>query len=463
MKPIDYEAVSSAAPPRNKMATESVGKLLLAMSLPLMLSMVLEALYNVVDSLFVARVSENALTAVSLAFPIQLLVLSITVGTCVGVGACLSRHLGAGNQKSVDGAAMNGVFLSLLTYIVFLLFGLFLTKAYFAWQTSDTEIQQLGIDYLSICMIFSAGTVGQVTFQRLLQSTGKTTLSMVSQLVGAAFNIIFDPILIFGLWGFPKLGVKGAAIATVIGQLIALCIALFFNITKNKEIHFRLKGFRPDKQMIGEIYHVGLPAIFNQSLNSLMAFGVNVILMGLSSTAVAAFGVYIKIQNFVFMPAFGVNNGVIAITAFNYGAQNKKRIDSSMRFGMLYALCIMLLGTLLIQIFARPLVALFDASPELMSVGVRALRVISLSYAFAAFTLVCQGIYQALGNGIYSFIITLMRVVVVLLPVLYIFSKLLPINQIWWAFSMAEGFSGVVGAFLLRRVYRQKVTALGTQ
>jgi putative MATE family efflux protein len=360
---------------------------------------------------------------------------------------------------------MNGVFLSLLTYGVFLLFGLFLTKAYFAWQTSDTEIQKLGGDYLSICMIFSLGTVGQVTFQRLLQSTGKTTLSMVSQLVGAAFNIIFDPILIFGLWGFPKLGVQGAAIATVIGQLIALSIALFFNITKNTEIQFRLKGFRPDKQMIGEIYHVGLPAIFNQSLNSLMAFGVNIILMGLSSTAVAAFGIYIKIQNFVFMPAFGVNNGVIAITAFNYGAHNKKRIDSSMRFGMLDALCIMLAGTILIQIFARPLVSLFDASPELMSVGVRALRIISLSYAFAAFTLVCQGVYQALGNGMYSFIITLMRVVVVLLPVLYIFSKLLPHGQvlthIWWAFGMAEGFSALVGAFLLRRIYRQKVTPLG--
>jgi putative MATE family efflux protein len=447
-------------PTQNKMATEPVGKLLFAMSLPLMLSMILEALYNVVDSLFVSHVSENALTAVSLAFPIQLLVLSITVGTCVGVGACLSRHLGAGNQKSVNGAAMNGVFLAFLTYIVFLFFGLFLSKAYFAWQTSDTEIQQLGGDYLSICMIFSAGTVGQVTFQRLLQSTGKTTLSMVSQLLGAAFNIIFDPVLIFGLWGFPKLGVKGAAIATVIGQLIALGIALFFNITKNKEVCFRLKGFRPDKQMIGEIYHVGLPAIFNQSLNSLMAFGVNVILIGLSSTAVAAFGIYIKIQNFVFMPAFGVNNGVIAITAFNYGAKNKKRIDSSMRFGMLYALCIMIAGAVLIQLFAPFIVSLFDASRELMYLGVVVLRIISASYIFVAFTLVAQGIYQALGNGIYSFIITLTRVVVVLLPVLYIFSKLLPINQIWWAFVMAEFFSAVVGAFLLRRIYRQKVALL---
>jgi putative MATE family efflux protein len=448
------------APAQNKMATEPVGSLLLAMSVPLVLSMILEALYNVVDSLFVAHVSENALAAVSLAFPIQLLVLSITVGTCAGIGASLSRRLGAADQPGVNSAAMNGLFLTLLTYIVFLLFGLFLTKAYFAWQTRDPEIYQLGVDYLSICMIFSIGTVGQVTFQRLLQSTGKTTLSMVSQLVGAAFNIIFDPLLIFGLLGFPKMGVKGAAIATVIGQIIALSIALFFNLTKNKEINFRLKGFKPDRKMIGEIYHVGAPAIFNQALNSLMAFGVNLILIQISSTAVAAFGIYIKVQNFVFMPAFGINNAVIAITAFNYGAKNRRRINSSMRYGMIYALCVMVVGALLIQLFARPLVSLFDASPELMAIGVMALRVISLSYIFVAFTLVAQGIYQALGNGVYSLIITLMRVVVVLLPVLYLFVKFLPLNHAWWSFVMAEMFSAIIGAFLLKRIYTQKVTPL---
>jgi putative MATE family efflux protein len=454
MKPIEN------ALPQNKMATEPVGKLLLTMSLPLMLSMILEALYNVVDSLFVAHISENALAAVSLAFPIQLLVLSVTVGTCVGIGACLSRNLGAHHQKAVNSVAMNGVFLVFLTYLVFLLFGLFLTTSYFAWQTQDEEIYRMGVDYLSLCMIFSVGTVGQILFQRLLQSTGKTTLSMVSQLVGAAFNIIFDPILIFGLLGFPQLGVKGAAIATVIGQMIALGIALFFNVTKNSEITFQFKGFVPDKKVIREIYHVGAPAIFNQSLNSLMAFGVNIILIALSSTAVAAFGIYIKIQNFVFMPAFGVNNGVIAITAFNYGAKNKSRIDRSIQSGLLYALCIMVAGTVLIQAFAPFIVSLFDASEELMSAGIMALRIISLSYAFAAFTLIAQGIYQALGNGIYSLIITLMRVVVVLLPVLYIFARFFELNQVWWAFVMAEGFSALTGAFLLHRIYQQKVAPL---
>jgi putative MATE family efflux protein len=454
--PAEYPADISV----NKMATEPVGRLLLTMSLPIMFSMIMEALYNVVDSLFVAYVSEKALTAISLAFPIQLLVVSITVGTSVGVGACLSRNLGAHNQKGVDGAAGNGVFLALLTYALFLIFGLFLTKAYFAWQTEDMEIRRLGTEYLSICMILSLGSVGQITFQRLLQSTGKTTLSMVSQFVGAGFNIIFDPILIFGLLGFPKMGVKGAAIATVAGQIIALGIAVFFNLTKNKEIRFRFKGFRPDKKMIAEIYHVGAPAIVNQSLNSLMAFGANFILIRLSATAVAGFGIYIKVQNFIFMPAFGLNNGVIAITAFNYGAKNKKRIDKTMKFGMLYAAGIMVIGMILLLIFAGPLVSLFDASPELQAIGTTAIRIICLSYLFVAFTLIAQGVYQALGNGLYSLIITLMRVVVVLLPVLYIFAQLFAINTVWWAFVLAEGFSALAGAFLLKRIYKQKVVPL---
>jgi putative MATE family efflux protein len=456
---VEMKPVENALPP-NKMATEPVGRLLFTMSLPIMLSMIMEALYNVVDSLFVAHVSENALAAVSLAFPIQLLVVSITVGTSVGIGACLSRNLGAHNQRGVDATAHNGVFLAILTYAAFLLFGLFLTKAYFAWQTDDPEIYQAGVNYLSICMIFSLGSVGQITFQRLLQSTGKTMLSMISQIVGAVFNIVFDPILIFGLFGFPKMGVKGAAIATVAGQIIALGIGVFFNLSKNREIHFRFKGFKPDGKVIREIYHVGAPAILNQSLNSLMAFGVNFILIKISSTAVAAFGIYIKVQNFVFMPAFGLNNGVIAITAFNYGAQSRKRIDHSIKFGMIYAVSIMLIGTTFIQLLANQIVSLFDASAELMSMGSMALRIICVGYIFAAYTLIAQGVYQALGNGAYSLIITLMRVAVVLLPALYIFVRIFPLNQAWWAFVLAEGFSAVVGAFLLHRIYTRRVAPI---
>ena len=444
----------------HKMAAMPVGKLLFSMSLPLMLSMIMEALYNVVDSLFIARVSEKALTALTLAFPIQLLVVSISVGTGVGINALLSRQLGEGNRKGASTTAMNGVFLAFLTYIVFLVFGLFLVKPYFAWQTGDGEIYRMGVEYLSICMIWSLGSVGQITFQRILQSTGRTGLSMVSQLAGAVFNIIFDPLLIFGLWGFPKMGVTGAAIATVAGQIIAMGIALFFNIAKNEDVRFHFKKFRPDKKVIGAIYHVGIPAIVNQSLNSLMAFGVNFILIKISTTAVAAFGVYIRIQNFVFMPAFGVNNGVIAVGAFNYGAKNKKRIDQTIKNGMLIAGSILLIGMVIMQTLTVPILSLFNASPELLVIGSAALRIISLSYLFVALTLIMQGVYQALGNGSYSLIITLMRVVVVLIPALYIFTRLFPLNMVWWAFVLAEFFSALAGAFLLKRIYHEKVTPL---
>jgi putative MATE family efflux protein len=309
------------------------------------------------------------------------------VGTGIGINVCLSRSLGAIDQEGVNLAAGNGIFLAFLTSIAFLLFGFFLTKAYFAKQTDDPEIFKLGVEYLSICMVFSVGGVGQLIFQRLLQSTGKTTASMVSQLSGAVFNIIFDPILIFGLLGFPRLGVRGAAIATVCGQVLALFVALFFNLAKNKEIQFHFRSLKPDKKIIGEIYRVGVPAIFNQSLNSFLALGVNLILIKISSTAVAAFGIYMRIQNFVFMPVFGINNGVVAITAFNYGAQSKKRIDSVIKYGILYAACIMLLGTALLELFARQICAAFVASDQLMSVGVMAMRIISLSYICMAFIL----------------------------------------------------------------------------
>jgi putative MATE family efflux protein len=283
---------------------------------------------------------------------------------------------------------------------------------------------------------------------------------MISQLIGAVFNIIFDPILIFGLFGFPKMGVKGAAIATISGQILGLSIAVCLNLFKNKEINFRFRNLKPDIKIIRDIYRVGAPAIVNQSFNSLLAFGVNLIIIKISSTAVAAFGIYIKVQNFILLPVFGLNNGVIAITAFNYGARNKKRIDASIKYGMLYAACIMFIGTVFVQVFARPMVSLFDASDELTSICVRAMRIISLTYVVAAFTLIAQGVYQALGNGIYSLFITLTRVVIVLLPVLYIFSKLFPIDQIWWAFSLAEGGSALVGVFLLKRIYSQRVAKL---
>jgi putative MATE family efflux protein len=431
------------------------------MSLPLMLSMILEAFYNVVDSLFVAHVSEKALTAVSLAFPVQLLIIAVTVGTSVGVGAVLSRSLGARNSKAVDSAAANGIFLALMTYLLFLAFGLFFTKNYFAWQTSDREIARLGTEYLSICMVFSFGSVGQVILQRLLQSTGRTMLSMVSQLVGAAINIVFDPILIFGLCGFPRMEVIGAAVATVAGQIVAMGLAVWFNLAKNKEVRFCFRGFRPDRKMIAEIYRISAPAIVMQTLNSLVVLGVNLILMGISSTMVAAFGVYIKVQGFIFMPAFGLNNGVIAITAFNYGAESKKRIDDTLRFGVMYAILILLTGTVFVHLLAERILFLFDASDELLAVGVPALRIISLGYIFAAFSIIAQGVYQALGNGVYSLIVTLLRTVFFLLPTLYLFVRLFNTNEVWWAFILSEAGTFLIAALLLQRIYRQKIAPLG--
>lgn len=442
---------------RNKMAAVPVRRLLFTMSLPLMLSMVMEALYNVVDSLFISRIGENAITALSLAFPVQLLVVSITVGTGVGVGAILSRLLGEGDRRGVNAAAMNGIFLAVLTYALFLLFGLFCAGSYYASQTDDAEIYRYGVDYLSVCMIWSFGGVGQITFQRLLQSTGRTALSMASQLVGALLNIVLDPILIFGLCGAPAFGVKGAAAATVIGQITALALAVYFNLRMNKEISFDLRGFRPSLSMIRKIYAIGAPAIVMQSLNSLMAFGVNLILIGLSSTAVAAFGIYIKVQNFVFMPAFGLNNAVIAIAAFNYGARNEPRIRETIKYGMLYAAAIMLAGMFAVQLFALPILRLFDASPELLSMGGRAMRIISVSYIFTAYMLIAQGVYQALGNGVYSLAVTLLRVVVVLLPLLWAFSVMFPLKDVWWAFVISEIISTLVSALLLRRICSRRL------
>lgn len=438
------------------MAAEPIPGLLLTMSLPLMFSMVTEALYNVVDSLFISRISEGAITALSLAFPIQLLVVSITVGTGVGVGALLSRLLGEGDGEGVNAVAANGIFLALLTYALFLIFGLFFTESYYASQGAEGEIFRYGVDYLSICMVWSFGGVGQIIFQRLLQSTGRTALSMLSQLTGALANIVLDPILIFGLCGAPAMGVKGAAAATVIGQIAALALAIFFNLRLNGDISFSVRGFRPRLGIIKRIYAIGAHAIVMQSLNSLMAFGVNFILIGFSSTAVAAFGIYIKVQNFVFMPAFGLNNAVVAIAAFNYGARNEGRVRQTMKWGMIYAGAIMAAGMLLVQLLALPILRLFDASPELLSIGSRAMRVISGGYIFVAYMIIAQGVYQALGNGLYSLVVTLLRVVVVLLPLLWGFSLLFPFKEIWWAFVISEIISALVSALLLRRLWAQR-------
>lgn len=420
----------------NKMGVMPVNKLLLSMSVPMMLSMLVQALYNIVDSIFVARVSEDALTAVSLAFPVQTLMVALGAGTGVGVNALLSRALGQKNGKMASDAARNGIFLSILNYLVFLMIGLFFIKPFYALQTDDMKIMAYGIDYLTIVCCCSAGLYGQFIFERLLQSTGRTTYTMVTQMLGAIINLILDPILIFGLFGVPALGVKGAAIATVSGQIIAGTAAYFMNKLKNHEIDISMRGFKPAKNVIQTIYTVGVPSIIMQSIGSIMVFCLNKILIGFSTTATAVFGVYFKLQSFVFMPIFGLNNGMIPIIAYNYGARKKERLMQTYKLSLIYAICIMTTGMIVFEAIPQILFELFDASEHMMSMGVPAIRIIVLHFPIAAFCIITGSLFQALGNGVYSMINSICRQLVVLVPAAYLLSLIGNVNYVWFAFPI---------------------------
>ena len=406
----------------NKMGVMPVNKLLISMSLPMMISMLVQALYNIVDSIFVSMISENALSAVSLAFPIQILLIAVATGTGVGVNAVLSRALGAKNYEKVNSAAMHGILLFVFSYIVFVLVGIFGVKPFFASQTSgtDNEIYHYGVQYTSIICIMSFGIYTQIIFERLLQSTGKTLYSMYIQATGAIINIILDPILIFGLCGFPKMGVVGAAVATVTGQIIAGALAIFFNFKVNKEIKISFKGFKFDKQMVGVIYKVGAPSIIMQAIGSVMNYGMNLILISFTSTATAVFGIYYKIQSMFFMPVFGLNNGMVPIIAYNYGAGNRKRLVKTIKLSILYAVILTFVGFFVFQIIPHKLLGLFEASDAMLGIGVRALRIISISYLAAGFCIVAGSVFQALGNGMYSLIVSVARQLVILLPAAFI-------------------------------------------
>ena len=367
----------------NKMGTMPINALLLNMAIPIMISMMVQALYNIVDSLFVSRISENALTAVSLAFPIQNLMIAIATGTGVGINALLSRSLGENNQKEANEAAKNGIFLSFLSSIAFLFLGLLGSNYFFHTQTDIAEIINDGTVYLEICTVFSFGLFGAITFERLLQATGRTLYSMFTQIVGAVINIILDPILIFGLFGLPKLGIAGAALATIIGQIIGCILSAIINVKKNKEISLDMKGFRPNLKTIKRIYSVGIPSIIMASISSIMTFGINNILMFFSSTATAVFGIYFKLQSFIFMPVFGLNNGMIPIIAYNYGAKRRKRITHTIKLSAVYATIIMIIGFFIFQTFPDRLLMMFKASEHMFSIGIPALRIISVSFIFA--------------------------------------------------------------------------------
>ena len=445
----------------NKMGTMPIPKLLITMSLPMMISMLVQALYNIVDSMFVAKLSEEALTAVSLAFPIQTLMISVASGTGVGINALLSRNLGEKNFEDANRAARNGIFLSILSCLVFAIFGIVGAHFFFAVQTNDSAIVHYGAQYLTIICTLSVGIFMQITFERLLQSTGNTFYNMITQGIGAIINIILDPILIFGLFGMPRLEVAGAAIATVTGQLIAVALSFYFNIKKNPEININMLGFRPHGKTISAIYKVGVPSIIMQSIGSVMTFGMNKILLMFSSTAAAVFGVYFKLQSFIFMPVFGLNNGMIPIIAYNYGARYKKRIIQTIKISILIAVSIMTVGFIIFQTLPEFMLrTLFDASNNMVAIGVPALRIISICFILAGFGIIAGSVFQALGNGVYSLIISAARQLVVILPAAYIFAKVFGLGMVWWSIALAEFVSLILSAFLLRRIYLDKIKPL---
>lgn len=445
----------------NKMGVMPIGKLLVNMSLPMMLSMLVQALYNIVDSIFVAQINENALTAVSLAFPLQTLMIAIGGGTGVGVNALLSKSLGEKDYQKANKVASHGVFLAVASYILFLVIGLVAVTPFYESQTSDAGILEYGREYMSVICCCSFGLYMQFIFERLLQSTGKTIYSMITQGTGAIINIILDPILIFGYFGFPAMGVTGAAVATVIGQVIGGMVGFILNQKKNTEIRLQAKGFRPDWQIIGGIYVVGLPSIIMQSIGSVMTYGMNQILMAFTSTAAAVFGVYFKLQSFVFMPVFGLNNGMVPIIAYNYGAGKKERLLKTIKLSVIFAVGIMSIGFLVFQIFPAQLFMLFEASETMLAIGVPALRIISVHFLLAGFCIIIGSVFQALGNGMYSMWVSLTRQLIVLLPVAWILSKLGNVNYVWFAFPIAEVASLVMTIIFLIRINKEIIRHIG--
>lgn len=444
----------------NKMGTMPENKLLLSMAVPMMISMLVQALYNIVDSIFVSRICEDALTAVSMAFPWQNIVIAIAVGFGVGINALLSRALGQKNAERVNQVAINGLLLAGLSYLLVLVAGLLGIRAYMRTQTDIESIVNYGITYLNICILCSFGVFVEITFERFLQATGRTVYSMITQLTGAITNIILDPILIFGLLGFPKLGIAGAAWATVIGQCVGAVVAVTLNHFKNPEVHLRLRHIRPNGRLMGEITAISIPSIIMSCISSLTCFVMNMILIAYSSTAVAVFGVYFKLQSFVFMPVFGLNNGMVPIIAYNYGAQKPERIHKTIRLGMAYAVAIMAVGLLVFQLIPKQLLLMFDASDAMLEIGAPALRIMSLAFVFAGIGIASSSACQAFGYSVYSMLISIARQIVVLIPAAYLLSLTGVLRSIWFAFPIAEIVSLFLSLFFLRTTLKKTGMAM---
>ena len=436
------------------MGVMPMGRLILSMSVPMILSMLVQALYNVVDSVFVARYSQDALAALSYAFPAQQLMIGVATGTGVGVNSLLSKSLGEKNYEKANKTAANGVLLAMLGFVLFFVFGTFFAEPFIAFQTKTPAVVEAGRQYLSIVTMLSFGIFGEIIFERLMQSTGKTIYTMITQGIGAIVNIILDPIMIFGLLGCPQMGIAGAAYATVIGQIVAFLLAILLNHRYNTEVRLHAKNFKPDGSIIGRIYAVGIPSIIMMGIGSIMTTSMNKILNGFSDVAASVFGVYFKLQSFAFMPVFGLNNGVIPVIAYNYGAQKRKRMLHAVRLGCIIATCFMAVGILLMQCIPAELFALFDASEEMLAIGVPALRIISISFVFAGVCIALSSVFQALGKGIYSMCISFARQLVVLVPAAYLLSLSGNVNAVWWSYPIAEIASITVSLLLFRHVYK---------
>lgn len=447
----------------NKMGTMSEGKLLLSMSLPIMISMIIQALYNIVDSIFVAKFSQDALTGVTVAFPMQNLMIAVGSGTGVGISAFLSKSLGEGKRELASKVAKNGLLLAGLSWTLFLVIGIFFARPFIASQTSSEAVVEYGAEYLSLCSVLSFGIFFQITLERLLQSTGKTFFTMITQATGAIINIILDPIFIFGYFGLPAMGISGAAIATVFGQTVAAVLGIIFNLKLNKELDFSFKGFKPDIDIIKRIYVVGLPSIVMMAISSVMTFAMNKILDGFSTVATNVFGIYFKLQSFAVMPVVGINNGMVPIISYNYGARRKDRIMKTIKYSVIFALSITIGCMLIFQFFPEQLIKMFAAEGEaeaLLEMGVPALRIISLNFIFAGFCIVSGSVFQAMGNGVLSLIVSVARQLIVLVPAAYILSKIGGVNAVWWSFPLAECMSVLCSAVFLVLIYKKTIKKL---
>lgn len=453
-------SAESAVRPEHKMGSMPVGRLLLNMSLPMMLSMLVQALYNIVDSMFVSRVSEEALTAVSLAFPVQNLIIGIAVGTGVGVNALLSKSLGEGNRKAANQTAGNSLLLAGCSFVVFALFGTLFARPFFTMQTSNPAIVEDGVIYLVICSLGSISVFLQVAFEKLMQATGHTMYAMITQCVGAGVNIILDPIMIFGLLGFPAMGVAGAALATVIAQVCGAVFGFWICRKKLDDVQLSLQYLRPNRNIIKKIYAVGVPSIIMTSLGSVMTFGLNRILIAFTPTATAVYGVYYKLQSFVFMPIFGLNNGMVPIISYNYGARKPDRIRRTIRLSIIFAVSIMLVGLAVFWLFTSQLLGIFNASAAMLEIGIPALRIISLSFLLAGINIVTLSVCQSLGHGFMSLTVAVIRQLLLLLPSAWVLARVGGLGSVWWSYPFSEIFTTILSVFFLYRLFKLEIHPL---